>query len=251
MTGTTPPPGWYTDSNDPSSVRWWDGSAWTRHTRPHPGSSTESTEPARSVLGRGPLYEVQELLVIEQPPKGNAASYVYVDADGHQLGSVHQTDEHGRVGVTLPPKQEQATAHFRFFDATGAVLACIEQANNSMGAIFKPLITISDANRRPVGAIRADTWGLGRNRSSFYVGDNRVGGLSATSWLSSTHKVTDGDKREIAEIVKREFGNNPLPDIPADGDSYWLHRPHRVSEPLGTLVLLAPFAVDHAFHPTT
>src|SRR5690606_32563338 len=118
-----------------------------------------------------------------------------------------------------------------------------------MGAIFKPLITITDANRRPVGAIRADTWGLGRNRSSFYVGDNRVGGLSETSWLSSTHKVTDGDKREIAEIVKREFGNNPLPDIPADGDSYWLHRPQRVSELHGTLVLLPAFAVDHAFNP--
>jgi hypothetical protein len=27
-----PAQGWYADPNDPSQLRWWDGSAWTEHT---------------------------------------------------------------------------------------------------------------------------------------------------------------------------------------------------------------------------
>lgn len=30
----TSPPGWYPDANVPASERWWDGTAWTAHTRP-------------------------------------------------------------------------------------------------------------------------------------------------------------------------------------------------------------------------
>jgi hypothetical protein len=29
-----PPAGWYTDTADPTRVRWWDGSEWTADTRP-------------------------------------------------------------------------------------------------------------------------------------------------------------------------------------------------------------------------
>ena len=30
-------PGWYPDSDEPRRLRWWDGSAWTEHTKPRPG----------------------------------------------------------------------------------------------------------------------------------------------------------------------------------------------------------------------
>lgn len=41
------PPGWYPDTAAPSSERWWDGTAWTAHTRPH------ATVVQRPVTGRG------------------------------------------------------------------------------------------------------------------------------------------------------------------------------------------------------
>lgn len=39
MSGSTMrTPGWYTDPRDGASLRWWDGSRWSAHTQPIPGS---------------------------------------------------------------------------------------------------------------------------------------------------------------------------------------------------------------------
>lgn len=37
MRGTRAPEGWYSDPDDPTLMRWWDGSQWTSH-RAQPGS---------------------------------------------------------------------------------------------------------------------------------------------------------------------------------------------------------------------
>ncbi|MEV7400707.1 DUF2510 domain-containing protein [Streptomyces sp. NPDC091267] len=55
MSNTTPP-GWYPDTAAPGSERWWDGAAWTAHTRPYP-AATQQPGPARpaptAVPGQG------------------------------------------------------------------------------------------------------------------------------------------------------------------------------------------------------
>lgn len=40
------PAGWYTDPQDPASIRWWDGTRWTSQVQPRPdvGASGETIE---------------------------------------------------------------------------------------------------------------------------------------------------------------------------------------------------------------
>lgn len=51
---STPPPGWYTDPNDPTGERWWDGSAWSAHQRGRSASTSGNPAPPR-VASPAPL----------------------------------------------------------------------------------------------------------------------------------------------------------------------------------------------------
>ena len=45
MASTAPPASWYDDPNDPTQLRWWDGSEWTDHVVPR-----EEAEPEPEVM---------------------------------------------------------------------------------------------------------------------------------------------------------------------------------------------------------
>ena len=42
---TTPQAGWHRCPKLPGTLRWWDGSRWTDHTRPLPGAASPATAP--------------------------------------------------------------------------------------------------------------------------------------------------------------------------------------------------------------
>jgi hypothetical protein len=253
MTGALPQPGWYTDSSNSVLLRWWDGSAWTEHTRDSPGQQPAEQQPAASRqgppsrVGSGPLYATAELLVVEQAPAGNALSFQLLDAAARVLGTVHQVDATGRAGVALPAVAEQDMRYYRLFDAAGTPLLQMVQPYGA-GNVFKPKFSVTDARGAPIGEIKAETAGMGKNRLSYHVGGTPAGGFKATSWLSSKYRVHDAWDKQVAEIVKREFGENPLPHIPSEHESYLLSRPQPLPEPLGSLVLLSPVALDIAYH---
>lgn len=47
------PPGWYPDSAAPGTDRWWDGTAWTAHTRPNTPAPQQPVPPMYGGGGRG------------------------------------------------------------------------------------------------------------------------------------------------------------------------------------------------------
>ncbi|MBO0914559.1 DUF2510 domain-containing protein [Streptomyces laculatispora] len=47
------PPGWYPDTAAPGNERWWDGTAWTAHTRPY-APATQQPGPVRPSAPAGP-----------------------------------------------------------------------------------------------------------------------------------------------------------------------------------------------------
>lgn len=238
---THPEAGWYADSHNPALLRWWDGNAWTDHTREAPGRPQPAQGPA-SRVGSGPLYGVPELLVIEQPVSSNQLGFRLVDANAQVLGSVQEL---APLAAGDDPRSER---RYQLLDAAGTPLLHVTQPFKTGGEIFKPRFSITDARGAPIGEIKSETAGLGKNRVAFLVNNEPIGGFKATSWLSSKYQVTDAGKNQVAEIVKREFDEMPLPHIPADGESYLLRRPQQLPEPLGSLVLFAPVALDIAYH---
>ena len=48
MTETNLPEGWYRDPSLPATRRWWDGTAWTDHVRPHEDAGLGLGSPRRS-----------------------------------------------------------------------------------------------------------------------------------------------------------------------------------------------------------
>lgn len=50
----TTPAGWYPDPNVPGGERWWDGAAWTAHTRPVQAQAPVQAQPPGQAAGFGP-----------------------------------------------------------------------------------------------------------------------------------------------------------------------------------------------------
>ncbi|MBU4464425.1 MAG: DUF2510 domain-containing protein [Actinobacteria bacterium] len=51
---TTSAPGWYDDPWNPTSIRYWDGAAWTGHVQPRPGAEASAGTPVEPPASAAP-----------------------------------------------------------------------------------------------------------------------------------------------------------------------------------------------------
>ncbi|MFJ4471325.1 DUF2510 domain-containing protein [Streptomyces sp. NPDC089424] len=91
----SPPPGWYPDPSAPHAERWWDGTAWTGHLRPHePPGPPSPVGGATSPRRRGVALAAAGLLLAAAAV---TAAVVYgTGGDGEAKGG-------GPRAVTAPP----------------------------------------------------------------------------------------------------------------------------------------------------
>ncbi len=79
----TTPAGWYPDPQDSTTLRWFDGSAWTAHTQPTPSAQP----PYAGLPADTTTLGAPEVLGSPEPParRGRLAKGLAVGADGRFL----------------------------------------------------------------------------------------------------------------------------------------------------------------------
>ena len=81
MTDNTvaPPPGWYSDPNDPTLSRWWNGTTWTEHSAPKVAAPTH-------VVAVASRKDVAITYLLALFLTGFAAHYFYLGRVGSAIG---------------------------------------------------------------------------------------------------------------------------------------------------------------------
>ncbi|WP_405809422.1 DUF2510 domain-containing protein [Streptomyces sp. NBC_00210] len=110
----TTPAGWYPDSNMPGTERWWDGAAWTAHTRPVQGQLQEQVPAAGfgpptadPVSRKGSTLALATAGVVLVAAVATGAVLLGNDDEGTKPKSAPSVSD--PAATTADPKNSQAT----------------------------------------------------------------------------------------------------------------------------------------------
>jgi len=263
-------PGWYPDQRQPDLHRWWDGRAWTAHTRPGqpPAHDAEPVElnverahdPARirhqvagtgyggqARSGGGTLF-TEPVLVVNQRAKliEMANEYGVFDQEGRRLGAVVQVGQSTlKKMVRLLGNVDQYLTHrFEIRDTGHSTLLRVTRP----AKVFKSRFLVTRGDDSPVGEIVQANM-FGKIRFDFTVNGERVGGIRAENWRAWNFVVEDAGSQEIARITKTWGGFVKAAFTTADNYVVEIHR--SLADPLASMVVASALTIDTALKQDT
>ncbi|MER6995892.1 DUF2510 domain-containing protein [Streptomyces sp. NPDC000410] len=145
----TTPPGWYPDPGMPTVERWWDGTAWTGHTRPVPGPGAGHGGRAKggvvalAVAGAVLVGAIVTGVVVsgeDEPPRGAPGPSPSVSTDTKNTPT-------GAPSPTEDPTADPTVLVDQLNGITLPILAGWERSDSVMDRA--PTIVTEDAYRCP------------------------------------------------------------------------------------------------------
>ena len=216
--GMAPPPGWHPDPFGRAALRYWDGGRWTEHVSTGGATAVDPPlEPDRAVF-------TEPALVFEYDSPQTGEGWFVWDGRAQLLARVT-----GGAGF-----QGLGAMRYHLVDQRGLPLLVVEE-----GGPARPGLHVHDPFGRPVGAVR----GWGTNERSHYdliAGDAAVGAVElATTRSTIDATITDATGRQVAALTKG------VEQLGTYRHRSWLSltRDPQLTEPLRSLVVVAPLAV--------
>ncbi|MFQ3561877.1 phospholipid scramblase-related protein [Streptomyces gramineus] len=268
-------PGWYQDPHGAvQTLRYWDGSQWTRHTSPaqqapvpgpaayhagHPRPAAPSVP--QQAAGAGAQWQAREqagvaagstgggtlftepVLVVNQKAKlfELTNEYKVMDQGGREIGSVVEVGQSAlkKVFRFVSSLDQFLTHRLEIRDAYGQPQLLLTRP----AKFFKSRVVVTRPDGSPVGEIVQQNV-FGKISFAMNVNGRKAGAIKAENWRAWNFAIVDHADNEVARITKTWEGLAKA--LFTTADNYVLEIRHQLSEPLRSLVIASALTVDTA-----
>ncbi|MGH3712500.1 MAG: DUF2510 domain-containing protein [Micromonosporaceae bacterium] len=270
------PAGWYPDPSRRHQHRYWDGRAWTEHvtdnsaTPADPTPATAGAQPAaaeddhldhaqirdilaeagvqRAGAGDGTLFGESVLILYQwETGLGEGLRYSIVSPSGTIVGRCHEL-----VAEKLDPAEasfgelmdHDNTDRIAFVDRSGKPWARLAHKK-----VWKSKATLTAPTGGEIGLLRQENV-MGKVRFGLQAGGRDLGKLISDNTLLRGFTITDAAKHPIGRVHK--LGGYSRPGVlgpQAVLGCYVLQLNTRPAQPLHSLAVAVPVAIDLAFSP--
>lgn len=266
------PAGWHPDPTGRHQHRYWDGRSWTEHVASNGATSTDPMPPAKAVeddrlegaqiqgilaeagvrpvgAGGGTLFEEPVLIVYQWVSDlAEGLRYSILNPAGTVVGRCHEmvADKLDAAEASFSELMDHAnTDRIALVDPAGTPWARLAHKK-----VWKSKITMTDAAGQQIGIVKQENV-LGKVRLGLEAGGRDLGDIVSDNTQLLGFTVTDAAKNPIGRVVK--LGRYAQPGILGPRKvlgCYVLRLDSRPAQPMHSLVVAAPLAIDLAFSVT-